>query len=64
VPSWLETLLNVLCGAWAGSLISALWFGQRELRRLREEIERERCGRYPDPEPPGQGQLWSGPEKR
>jgi len=39
MPDWAEVAVNVVCGAWAGFLIAALWFGHRELERLRWDFE-------------------------
>lgn len=43
VAPW-QVVVNVVCGAWAGFLIAALWYGHQELARLRGEVERMRAG--------------------
>jgi hypothetical protein len=53
--------LNVVCGAWAGFLIAALWYGHQELARLREVVRRLETASQGtcDPAESGQLPLWT-----
>jgi hypothetical protein len=62
MPQWLEVSLQVICGAWGGFLIAALWYGHQELVRLRRQVEALRAGVWGGERPLSEGEVEPPPQ--